>query len=338
MSRVGMIQWHDAGGSGLGVSFEGGERAAELPALARQADAAGADTLWFANHLFQRDPMVQAAMSLSATDRIGAALMALSPYTAHPVQAAMAAATLNEHFPNRTVLCLGAGAPGDLDAAGVARPRPLATLDESIEIARCLLAGEVVRHQGERFQVSGRALETGPQDVPIVLAATGPRMLRLAGRRADGVLLSAATSVEFVRWSLAQVAEAGGTRPVRRIGLVFASVDADEGRAYGRLKRLLAFILRGAHHSANLEMGGAELDQNALYDAVAADDWDRATALISDEVVARHSVSGTPAQVRARLRDYRRAGLDEVVIAGIRGQAMLAETLAAALDGGPEVK
>ena len=73
-----------------------------------------------------------------------------------------------------------------------------------------------------------------------------------------------------------------------------------------------------------------------MYDAVANSDWDRATALVSDEVVARHSVSGTPAQVRARLRDYHRAGLDEVVIAGMRGEAMLAETLAAALDNGQE--
>lgn len=336
---MGVRQWHGARGSGLGVAFEGSETAAELPGLARQADVAGADTIWLASHLFQRDPVVQAAMALSVTDRISAALMAISPYVMHPVQAAMSAATLNEHFPHRTVLCLGAGAPGDLDAAGIARPRPLATLDESIEISRALLTGEIVRHQGKRFEVSGRALETGAQNVPIVLAATGPRMLQLAGRRADGVLLSAATSVEFVRWSLTQVSEAveaTGGRQVRRIGLVFASVDADEGRAYERMKRLLAFILRGAHHQPNLEMSGTKLDQAALYDAVANSDWGRATALVSDEVVARHSVSGTPEQVRARLRDYHLAGLDEVVVAGMRGEAMLGETLAAALDTGQD--
>ncbi|MDP6344811.1 MAG: LLM class flavin-dependent oxidoreductase, partial [Alphaproteobacteria bacterium] len=218
---------HLPSNSGLGVAFEGGEGAAELPGLARRAETGGADTLWLACHLFQRDPVVQAAMALSATERIGGALMAISPYVVHPVQATMAAASLNEHFPGRTILCLGAGAPGDLDAAGVARPRPLATLEESIDIARSLLAGETVAHRGERFQVGGRALETGAQAVPIVLAATGPGMLRLAGRRADGVLLSAATSVAFVRQSLATVAEAAQGRSPRRIGLVFASVDAD---------------------------------------------------------------------------------------------------------------
>jgi len=268
-------------------------------------------------------------MALSATQRITGALMSISPYVMHPVQVAMAAASLNEHFPGRICLCLGAGAPGDLDAAGVPRPKPVATLAESLEIAKSLLSGDVINHQGQQFRVTGRSLEVGPQVVPIVLAATGPRMLQLAGRHADGVLLSAATSVEFVRWSLGQVSASAETRNVRRIGLVFASVDNDEGKAYKNLKRLLAFVLRGAHHEPNITMGGANLDRQALYDAVADNNWSRAVAMISDEVVARHSVSGTPDQVQARLEEYRAAGLDEVVVAGIDERSSLATTLAA---------
>ncbi len=268
-------------------------------------------------------------MALSATQRITGALMSISPYVMHPVQVAMAAASLNEHFPGRICLCLGAGAPGDLDAAGVPRPKPVATLAESLEIAKSLLSGDVINHQGQQFRVTGRSLEVGPQVVPIVLAATGPRMLQLAGRHADGVLLSAATSVEFVRWSLGQVSASAETRNVRRIGLVFASVDNDEGKAYKKLKRLLAFVLRGAHHEPNITMGGANLNRQALYEAVADNNWSRAVAMISDEVVARHSVSGTPDQVQARLEEYRAAGLDEVVVAGIDERSSLAATLAA---------
>jgi len=315
--------------SGLGVSLQGAEPAANLPGLARCAEDGGADTLWLASHLFQRDPVVQTVMALSATQRITGALMSISPYVMHPVQVAMAAASLNEHFPGRICLCLGAGAPGDLDAAGVPRPKPVATLAESLEIAKSLLSGDVINHQGQQFRVTGRSLEVGPQVVPIVLAATGPRMLQLAGRHADGVLLSAATSVEFVRWSLGQVSASAETRNVRRIGLVFASVDNDEGKAYKKLKRLLAFVLRGAHHEPNITMGGANLNRQALYDAVADNNWSRAVAMISDEVVARHSVSGTPDQVQARLEEYRAAGLDEVVVAGIDERSSLATTLAA---------
>ena len=325
-----MIQTSATGNrSGLGVSLQGAEPAANLPGLARCAEDGGADTLWLASHLFQRDPVVQTVMALSATQRITGALMSISPYVMHPVQVAMAAASLNEHFPGRICLCLGAGAPGDLDAAGVPRPKPVATLAESLEIAKSLLSGDVINHQGQQFRVTGRSLEVGPQVVPIVLAATGPRMLQLAGRHADGVLLSAATSVEFVRWSLGQVSASAETRNVRRIGLVFASVDNDEGTAYKKLKPLLAFVLRGAHHEPNITMGGANLDRQALYDAVADNNWSRAVAMISDEVVARHSVSGTPDQVQARLEEYRAAGLDEVVVAGIDERSSLATTLAA---------
>ena len=330
---MGVSDWRDAREAGLGVAFVGSETAAALPELARCAEARGAETMWIANHLFQRDPVVQASMALSATKRIGAALMAISPYAVHPVQAAMAAASLNEHFPGRAILCLGAGAPGDLDAAGIASPRPVATLEESMEIARALFTGEIIRHRGEGFAVAGRGLEAGPQDVPIVLAASGPRMLELAGRKADGVLLSAGTCPDFVRWSLDRVSvgtQALGGRRVRRIGLVFASVDEDEGKAHARLKRLLAFVLRGEHHAPNLRMSGAELDQQALNDAIAANDWQRAGALVSDEVVARHSVSGTPAQIRPRLGEYRDAGLDEVVVTGVQGAIQLENTLDAA--------
>lgn len=317
-------------GPEIGVGLDGGEPAGDLSGLAGAAEAGGAGTLWFANHLFQRDPSVQAARALAGTSGIKAALMAMSPYAMHPVQAVMAAATLDEHFPGRIVLSFGAGAPGDLAAAGIEATRPAATLAETLKLSRALLAGETVRHQGEVFRVSGRGLKSGAHDVPLVLAATGPRMLALAAAEADGVLLSGGTSTGFVEWSLGQVAAAETGRRIRRIGLVFAAVDEEPRRAYDRLRPILAFILRGPHHRRNLELGGARLDQQAVWDAIAAGDWDKAASMVPDEVVAAHSVSGTAAQVGARLAAYHAAGLDEIVLAGLGGGEQLAGLLAAA--------
>ena len=62
--------------------------------------------------------------------------MAISPYAVHPVYAAMAAATLDEYFPGRVALCLGVGAPKDLEAAGIATPQPVDTLREAIAVTR----------------------------------------------------------------------------------------------------------------------------------------------------------------------------------------------------------
>src|SRR5215470_12002845 len=114
----------------LGIAMDGRAPITDIPAQARAAEQGGAGTLWIACHLFLRDPVTMAALALGATERIKVALMAMSPYSMHPVLIAMAAATLDEAFPSRIILCLGAGAPADLAAAGIASPRPLKTIAE----------------------------------------------------------------------------------------------------------------------------------------------------------------------------------------------------------------
>src|SRR5476649_1263512 len=109
----------------LGISIDGRAPLSEIEAQARAAEEGGATTLWIASHLFLRDPITTAALALGATTRIRVALMAISPYSMHPVFAAMAAATLDEMYPGRVTLCLGVGAPANLAAAGIASPKPL---------------------------------------------------------------------------------------------------------------------------------------------------------------------------------------------------------------------
>jgi 5,10-methylenetetrahydromethanopterin reductase len=290
------------------------------------ADKNGASTIWLASHLLQREPIATAALLLSNTQNAKIALMAMSPYTVHPVYATMAAATLNEQFPGRVTLCFGAGAPRDLEAIGQKAEHPLTVLRESIEISRTLLQGETVRFAGERFNISGRRLTVGAQLLPIFLAASGPQMLELAGASADGVLISAATSPAFIRWSLDNVrkGERRTGRTIKKTALVYISVDQDEVTAHNRLRRTLGFILRGQHHARNLEMAGTLLDQPALAAAYASEDWDAVKVLVNDDVVRRHSASGTPAQVKEALASYEGVGIDEIVAAGIGTPPQLA--------------
>lgn len=301
----------------LGVSFDGRLALSALRAQASAAEAAGAESLWVASHLFLREPFASAALMLSATQRSRVVLMAVSPYTVHPVQIAMAAATLAEGFPDRLALCFGVGVPGDLEAAGVEPTRPVRTVREAVEVTRALLAGERVRYAGDVFSVRDRGLATGPERVPLLIAATGPQMLALAGQVADGVLISAASSVEFVRWSLEHVARSARGRALERAGLVYAAVADREQDALDRFRRTLAITLRSEHHRRNLELAGSGLDQSALARMVAAQDWPGAQDLITDDVVRRHAVGGPAGRVQARVAEYRAAGLDTVVLAGL---------------------
>jgi 5,10-methylenetetrahydromethanopterin reductase len=314
----------------LGVAIDGRAPMADIPAQAQAAEEGGAGTLWIACHLFLRDPITTAAVALAATRRLKIALMAMSPYSVHPVFIAMAAATLNETFPSRVILCLGTGAPADLKAAGLESPKPLTALRETIALCRALFAGEAVEHEGQMFRVQGRRLVNGGQAIPIVLAASRPNMLELAGRAADSVLISAATSPPFVRLCL-DTAEKGGPRHgFQRCGIVYTHVAPNEADAMQAVRRPIGFVLRGAHHAENIRLSGAPLNQAALGAAYAAEDWAAVDRLVSDDVVRRHAACGTPAQVRAKLEEYRAIGLDEVVIGGIDDARGIAAALAAA--------
>ncbi len=315
----------------LGVAIDGRAPIADIPAQAQAAEQGGAATLWIACHLFLRDPVTTATLALSATRRIRVALMAMSPYSTHPVFIAMAAATLDEMFPGRVILCLGVGAPADLAAAGIKSERPLATVSEALRLCRALLAGETVEG-GQIFPSPARRLVNAPRRIPIVLAASRPNMLRLAGRAADGVLISAATAPAFVRACLDTAAGGADGRQFRRLAIVYTRLAASERLAMDALRRPLGFVLRGAHHAENIRLSGAPLDQAALAAAYAAEDFAEVERLVGDEVVRRHAACGTPADVRARLDQYRAIGLDEIIIGGIDDAAGIAAALAAARE------
>ena len=312
----------------FGISMDGRAPVTDIPAQARAAEEGGASTLWIACHLYLRDPITMATLALGATKRIKVALMAMSPYSVHPVFIAMAAATLEEMFPGRVILCLGAGAPADLKAAGLEATRPLVTIDETVKICRALLAGEMVNFEGRVFNVSGRRLANGGRNVPIVIAASRAKMLQLAGRETDGVLISAATSPPFVKACIAEAAS-GTSHAFRKVGIVYTKLGVTEKEGIDPIRRPIGFVLRGAHHAENIRLSGAKLDQAALAAAYAAENWSEVDRLVSDDVVRRHAACGTPDQVRAKLEEYRAIGLDEVVIGGMDDAPSIAAALAA---------
>ena len=300
----------------LGVAFDGRNPLLATVEQARVAENAGAGRVWMSSHLFCRDPFSSAAAILAGTRTARVTLLAVSPHAMHPVHIAMAAATLDEAAPGRLALCLGAGAPGDLAGAGIEPQRRLATLREAVDVTRGLLTGARVQHHGDVFQVDGR-LHGGAHAVPILLAVSGPRALELAGAVADGVILSAGSSIPYVRWALEQVERGARGRAVRRIVQVYVKAADDERSALERFRRQLAITLRGEHHRRNVELAGSSLDRQALRAVVAREDWGALPGVLGDDVVRRHAAVGTAADVRERLAAYRKSGVDEIVLGGL---------------------
>lgn len=163
---------------------------AEYVTLAQAAEAAGFDQFWVSNDLFLRfGPVILAALA-QATTRLEIGAGILNPYTIHPAEIAMLAATLDELSGNRFNLGLAAGAGEFLKWVGIEQSAPLAATRETILAVRRLLNGERVEVDGKFLHWSGEAYLrfAAPRVTPIYVGAMGPKMLELAGELANGAL------------------------------------------------------------------------------------------------------------------------------------------------------
>ena len=158
--------------------------------LAQAAEAAGFDQFWVSDDLFLRSAPVILTAIASATTRIEIGTCILNPYTIHPAEIAMLAATLDEFSGGRFNLGLASGAGDFLGWVGLEQTKPLAAIRESISAIRSLLAGERVPVQGEFLRWTDEAyLRFKPgRQVPIYLGAMSPKMLEAIGELADGGL------------------------------------------------------------------------------------------------------------------------------------------------------
>ncbi|MFQ5539567.1 MAG: LLM class flavin-dependent oxidoreductase [Candidatus Binatia bacterium] len=300
----------------VGLCFDGFYSINEMVDLARLADEVGMDSIWMSDHLCFRDSLTSSMAFLTTTKRIKIIPAPLSPYTRHPMISAMAITTMEELTPGRVAATAGTGNATALQEVGVKVTRPLKTMREYMQLLRALLEGETVNFQGEVFNINGAKMGLKPSSpIPIYMTAVKPRMLSLAGEIADGVLLSAGCAPRYIAHCVREVKK-GAERIKKSLkdtdvaSFITTSVSEDARKAIDASKMFLAYIFRNPHHAENIRMGGGEVDQRRLAEAVGKRDWDGATKLISDEVVFAHSITGTPSDCRNRLREFIEAGLN----------------------------
>jgi 5,10-methylenetetrahydromethanopterin reductase len=199
-------------------------------ASAARAEALGWDYGFIpCSPLLVRDPYVMLAFAARATSRLTLGTLLDTPVIRHPAALASSIATVAELASGRTVLGLGAGDTA-VRLNGLA-PARVATLEHAVDVVRGLLGGgevDVGAARPARLRHARR--------VPVWIAAQGPRTLRMAGAKADGVLLRVGTDPHNIAAAYHQVHE-GARAAGRRIeditvGVVFhVAVDDDPARA-----------------------------------------------------------------------------------------------------------
>ncbi len=269
------------------------------------------------------DPYVALTLAAQQTHRVRLGPAVTNPQTRHPLILANLAAALEELAPGRSFLGLGTGNSGVRHAG--ATPATLSTLECTVAVSRRLLAGEAVAFEGVEMLVQGAG-----KRVPVLLAGSGPKSLRLAGRVADLAFVNVGVSPEVVadglRW-VREGAEEAGRDPAAIEPWIFAigAIDGDRGRALDEAKgaavAISVYILRGdpaaKHVPAGVQRQVEQLLREYRYGEHLTpghtSNYHLADRLgITDFLLDRFTIAGTPEDCRRKCADLRALGVRNI--------------------------
>ncbi|HWG23135.1 LLM class flavin-dependent oxidoreductase [Actinospica sp.] len=309
----------------LGVRVPPCARADRLVDTVRRAEELGLDRVWFPDsQLLWRDVFTVLTAAALGTERIGLGTAVTNLATRHPSVVASAARSVAELAPGRFILGLGVG-NSSVGPIGLRQSRA-AELREGVAMLRALLSGAEWQF-GDR--VRSRLRDPGPE-VPIHLAASGPRNLRLAGEIGDGVILLSGISPATLAAATARAREgaaaAGRGAAVPLTVSAFCAVTDDIATAARQLKPVCASIAQNGGADF-LALAGIRVHvparvEDVYPDLVHAEDWEAAVAIcsawVSDEAAVRFAeefcLFGTADAIADRLRTLHAAGVGEVLL------------------------
>jgi 5,10-methylenetetrahydromethanopterin reductase len=302
----------------------------EMVASARAMDEAGMDTIWLAeaypwwrkHQMEARSSTVTSAVLARETRRLTIGWGIISPFTRHPVQAAMDARVVQEAAgPGRFLLGFGTSKIF-LNNAQMQTNKTLGPMRDAVEIVRGVLAGGAFEYTGSTWSASVPALDPqaeSPREVPpVYVAATAPKMQALAGEIADGCLTPSITTPAFVGYTRENVGsdiDIGCT--------IVASIhesDRDAGRDGAReiAGMYLANKVQNIQGSADtlLELAGIEQDEiRPVAEAMERGGRLAAKAEVTDALLDKcKPIAGTPEACIAAIEEYREAGCTHVML------------------------
>jgi probable F420-dependent oxidoreductase len=300
----------------FGVALTGDPPLRAQVDLALLAEQCGFDHVWcWDSHVVKHEASALLTLVATHTERVSLGTCVTNPVTRHPTVTASLFATLANLVGGERVTC-GIGRGGSAIRTLPIEPATLRRLEDAVRIVRGLTAGDEVDVDGKpvRFEWA-----TGGR-VPVLVGASGPKALRLAGRVADGVILTVADLV-FVDWCLEQVrlglADAGRDGSGFRVQVaVPAFLGDDKAEARDQVRWFPAFI--GSHIADVIRRReGGEIW--SYVDSRPAYDYRRhgrpggnPTAHVPDEVVDRYTIVGTAEDTVAKIRALADLGVTEV--------------------------
>ena len=230
-------------------------------------------------------------------------------------------ATSNEFSGGRAILGLGTG-DGSTYRLGRKATR-LADFAAGLTTIRELLQGRPIEVPRGDEGAGSVTLTSGQLPVPVYVAAEGPRSLRVAGRYADGIMLGTGFDLDVLEWAQAHIA-AGARKDGRELsdidiamaGMIYVHEDGDLAR-----DRVRARLANRAHHNFRFTYETVPPDEldgvkrfMAGFDISKPLEERADPALITDYLLRRFAIAGTPDECVARIRELAEAGISHVLL------------------------
>jgi 5,10-methylenetetrahydromethanopterin reductase len=268
----------------FGLGLQGNKAPREYATIAKLAEQYGFDVLTVFSDLMYQPAIVPLMAAALNTSRIRLGPACLNPFTLHPVDIAGQIAALDRASNGRAYLGLARGAW--LERIGIAPARPVRALREAAEIVRLLLAGDRRGYDGQIYSLApGTTLQFDLQRsrVPLLIGTWSPKTAALAGEIADEVKIGGTANPAMVR-RMRELIDVGTKRAGRsseEVGIVVGAVTvvAEDGAAARRLARsavaMYVDVVGALDPTTDLTAGG----------------------MVSDDVLDRFAMAGTPEQV-----------------------------------------
>jgi F420-dependent oxidoreductase-like protein len=332
---------------GLNAGYSGARMSLNMP-LIKEADRLGFHSVWTAE-AYGSDAVTPATWIAASTERInvGTGIMQMPART--PAMAAMTATTLDQLSGGRFLMGIGASGPQVVEGwHGVPYGNALRRTREYIEIVRAIWARErPLEHEGEHYHIPYRGADaTGlgkplkiigrPRaDLPIYIAAIGPKNVELAAEIADGWL-----PIFFSPYRLAETygaaldagfAKAGGAKSRSSFDIapsVTVLVGDDVDALRGFVKPVTALYVggmgaRGRNFYNDLACRfGYEAAAKEIQDLYLDGKKQEATAAVPDELVDEIALVGPRERIAERLDAWRDAGVTTMVVLGQQPEAL----------------
>jgi 5,10-methylenetetrahydromethanopterin reductase len=299
----------------FGVGLFPTEPLPQMVQLAKVTEQLGYSHIWVGDsHLIWREAYVNmAAMALNTTKvKLGTGVT--NPLTRHPSVVASAYATLEEYAPGRTIVGIGLG-DSSVETMGM-KPAKLSYFEKTMAQMRQLLDGQEVQLETGKIHL----LHPCKAKVPIYIAASGPKMLELSGRIADGIIVLVGVADEYIahaRERIAAGAKAAG-RKVEDINLVLwvpcavsetaPAKDAVKAHVARVVAHPLPYVLDPTEQKVLAEIRKTydyyhHMDQQANHAEV-----------IPDWLVDKFAIAGTVAECRAQIERIKKSGIQQIAI------------------------